>query len=191
MGLVDRVKATQQVLSDGEASYTTGRTGQRFFVTNPTAGTGITAQLAYAVTTPTFLIYNPSSGNRIIPGALTISQTGSVASVTISVEFAIDNIDRFTSGGSGGTAVVAKNTSMASSGTATGLFRYNPTVAAASANVRRFGALSLAANLGLPVTIEFSDAFMIDAPGSVLVYVFAATTAPTLYFHWEWIEERI
>jgi hypothetical protein len=42
--------------------------------------------------------------------------------------------------------------------------------------------------VGVSTNIEFKDAVIIPTTGALLVYWFAATTAPTMYYSVEWEE---
>lgn len=117
--------------------------GSQFVAINPTAGTGILghpAPTTFDETKPYLNLYNGNTagGARIyIQRILLVETAVSVGDTRVQMNFSIDNINRYTSGG---TALVLANTNMGSV-TGSGLTAFaGATVApAASANRRLLG----------------------------------------------------
>lgn len=198
MAFLDRFASGGRVMVDGDINYATGRGGARWFVTNPTVNTSVLGQTSFSSTTP-FLILDTadavttpgsvSPGTRIIPSTLTLTQTGTVAGGAINVLFAVDSKNRFSAVGNAGSSL-PKQTAMELAGTS-GVTPYViPTANAASANIRYFQHCQIAAALGTTTVINIGDGYSAGKASSFLVFVWAATTGPSLLYTMEWIEER-
>lgn len=185
MAFLDRVATGNQVLLDGESSYKTAREGSRWFVSNPTVATAITAQTSFSATTA-FLAFDTNSSTRMIPNSIILAQTGTAAGGNITVFFGMDNQNRISSG----TVITPKQTSMELSGTTGVTVNHTASLNTASANIRYFGYISIPADTGMTTQVLLSDGFCIGASSSFLVFASAATTGPSFLFNVEWIEER-
>lgn len=197
MAFLDRFASGARVMPDGDIAYASGRAGARWMVTNPTVGTAVTGPAtAFGATTPMFSVdsansdatTNPTTpGTRIIPSSLTLGQSGTVAGGTIIVIFGIDSARRYSSGG---TALTPKQTNMEFAGTTGATVYQSPTLAAASGNIRYFQPLVIPAVVGSTVVINLGEGYSITKNQNFSVWIYAATTAPTLFYTLEWIEER-
>lgn len=179
------------------AGFVSGVGVQRYCISHQTPTTTVTGQTGWVATTPTFMLRKTSSQTtkRLVLSNFTLEQTGTVAGGAINVILALDTTDRYSAGG---TAVVPQLTtaqSVASSTTPEFTFRYNPTATAAGSSdtIPRYvncGTFPAVTGSTLP-TIDCQDEFVIQGPGSILVYTWAATTGPTWNFTFEVIEEEL
>lgn len=177
--------------------FVSGSGARRYIISHQTPTTAITAQTGWVATTPTFIIYKTSSQTtrRLIVSLISLEQTGTVAGGAINIIGAIDPTNRYASGG---TAVVPQLTTLqqvASGTTPEFAFRYNATASAAGASddIPRYfniGTFPAATGTTLP-TIDCQDEFIIKGPGSFLLYVWGATTGPTLNFTFEVYEDDV
>ncbi|MEK7468814.1 MAG: hypothetical protein AAB074_15670 [Planctomycetota bacterium] len=149
--------------------------GRRFSVAHQTPGTTVTGQTSFVATTPTFLINQASAAHRVVLSNFALCQIGTPAGGTIHVALAIDSSDRYSSGG---TSITPQATAMPSALTAGFSFRFNPTAAAASA-VRILNEWTQPAWAGSIFNPDLHDGVLIGYTGSILIYTWAATTAPT------------
>jgi len=187
-----------QYVSQARASgFVSGAGIQRYTISHQTPTTLVTGQTSWVATTPTFMIYKTATqiSNRLILSNFTLEQDGTVAGAKIGIIGAIDTTNRYASGG---TAVVPQLTSaqqVASAVTPEFTFRTNPTATAAGS----FNTIPRYFNLGswLPVTgttlptCDCQDEFVIQGPGSILIYTFATGTGPSWNFTFEVIEEPV
>src|SRR5690349_4912055 len=70
----------------------------------------VTGQTSFAATTPTFLLQVPS-GTTCLPLSVDLSQSGTVAGGDITVVIEVDDIDRYSSGGTAETIFSPTKTS--------------------------------------------------------------------------------
>jgi hypothetical protein len=163
--LVDRAKA-----------YSTCIGGRRYAVAHQTPGTTIVGQTSFVATTPTFLINQANSnGRRIVLSNFALCQDGTPAGGVINILVAIDPADRYSSGG---TAITPQAT-MADSDYAAGCsFRYNPTATSPS-TARILYQWTQPVWAGAVFNPDLQDGVAIGQTGSILIYTWAATTAPT------------
>lgn len=180
-----RYQTGQPVTKGVKDCYIGMRGGMLFTVTHQTPSTTVTAQTSYAETTPTFIIDQSSEDRRIVGLEYWLSQEGTVAGGVISIRVVIDSIARRASGG---TEVVPQNCDMESSVTSGATFYFNPT-ASTSSTERVIWAHAAAASLGTTSTLDLEDGLGIGTTGSILIYTWAATTAPTWSFGFRWKEE--
>jgi len=177
------------ISQDVGPAYASSRLGQRFAVAHATPGTGILSpSTAYDDEKPTFLFQQTGKDKRVILSRMYLVQTGTVAGGPISIAVIIDSVIRRASAG---TLVTPKATNMAAAGAA-GVSFYTLPTAVATTVTERVVAQSAAAKLvGTVTDIDFGDGIMIDGTGSILVYAWAGTTAPTWTFFFEIIEETL
>jgi hypothetical protein len=149
--------------------------GRRYSVTHQTPGTTIAGQTSFVATTPTFLIYQSSAAHRVVLSNFALCQDGTKAGGTIHVVLAIDSASRYSSGG---TSITPQSTAMPSALSAGFSFRYNPTATSPSA-VRYLYEWTQPAWLGSVFNPDLHDGVLIGFTGSILIYTWAATTAPT------------
>jgi hypothetical protein len=169
-----------------ETAFPATTQGRRFYVTHQTVGTVVTGQTAFLATTPTFLMRQALSIVKIVLRSITLSQVGTVAGGFITFAVVLDTADRFSVGG---TAVTPQNVNEESAAaSALTSFLFNPTATAAGAGTRVLVQTSAGASLGTVTSIEFKDGVFMGTTSSLLVYAFAATTGPSLYFTFEWEE---
>ncbi len=177
--------------------FASGTGNRRYTISHQTPTTAITGQTSFDATTPTFILYKTTSNTtkRTILSNFSLAQSGTVAGGAISVVLAVDPTNRYSAGG---TAVVPQLTStqQVTSGTTPDFtFRYNATASAAGSNdsaprYTTIGEFPAVTGTMIP-TVDCQDEFVIAGPGSILVYVYAATTGPTLRFCFEVIEEPV
>jgi hypothetical protein len=160
--------------------------GFLFKVTNPTPGTQIAGQTSYSATTPTFLLQTDGADREVVGLDMWLWQAGNAAGSDIEVVVMMDSTARYSSGG---TEVTPVNSDMTSTTTATSEFYINPTCSAASANVRQLWSAHVDNVLCTKTEIDFEDGIKIGDTGSILVYTWAASTAPSWIFGFEFVEE--
>lgn len=175
----------QRLLGRGDR-YHAMRHGLLYKVTHQTPGTAVTAQTSFVDTTPTFLIQTSAAARSVVGLSMWLSQAGTVAGAPIDITIAIDDRARRASGG---TQITALNSDMAQATAAGATFWFNPTANAADADTRYVWAMTAPATLGTITSINFEDGLAIGTTGSILIYTFAATTAPTWRLGFEWLEE--
>ena len=149
--------------------------GRRFSVAHQTPGTTITGQTSFVATTPTFLINQANAAHRAVLSNFALCQIGTPAGGTIHIAVAIDSSDRYASGG---TSITPQATAMPSALSPGFAFRYNPTAAAASA-VRILNEWTQPAWAGAIFNPDMHDGVLIGFTGSILIYTWAASVAPT------------
>ena len=184
------------VQHDRGLAYNTARSGRRFTVSHQSIGTTVVAQTSFAATTPTFLIYHTGGLQKLILSSLSLSQVSPVAGGPINVLIATDRVSRFSAGG---TAVVPLPTfnsgdtgdSAAADRSPDFTFVYNPTATVAQTKTRYAYKFIITQNVTSPVplALDFEDGLIAGKVGSISIYVWAATTAPTLEFSFDIIEE--
>ena len=144
----------------------------------------VTAQTSFANTSPTWAIDVPA-GYTVIPLYWNLSQTGTVAGGAIDVIFEIDNVKRFSSG----TAEKAFNSNFktARSGvysTVTAVAGYGATVFQAT-----IGPDVSPAEGAVPGPFWKPDyPILLKGPASLLIYTYAAVTAPTWFWNGAFVE---
>ena len=156
--------------------------GRLFIASDADENDRVTGQTSFAVTTPTFLIDVPS-GTTCIPLFVNLTQAGSVAGGDIGIAIAIDNADRYDTGGTSETVYNPRT----SSGRANLSTLYSGATATAGYGIRVFSAVTSpdvspaeGAVQGPYWSAELP--YLIEGPGALLVYTYAAVTGPT----WEW-----
>jgi len=130
------------------------------------------------------------AGKIVIPGTLTLWQSGTIAGGDITIVVAIENKIRLASGG---TLIDVKNLNLASvtANDPSGAVTINP-VANAETATRVIKTITTPAALGEGIEIDFEDDAHLPAlavGASFLVYAQAATVAPTFDWELDWIEE--
>lgn len=171
-----------KAIGDG---FGTSFQGQRFAATHQTPTTDVTGQTSFDATTPTFLFYQTGAASRLCLSSMQLSQSGTVAGGDIFITLAVDNTNRYASLG---TLVTPQNMNAADTTAANVTFRYNPTATAAGSGTRYLGTWVANADTGIITTLDFQDAVQIGVTGSILVYTWAATTAPSWKFVFELAE---
>jgi hypothetical protein len=162
--------------------------GGRWIVKNPTPGTGITGSTSLSRTAPFLIIRQAGeSGTRALTlSTFSFTQVGTVAGGVITLLFGASASDLYSSGG---TSVTPKNLNVASSVTQGFTARTGATASGGSSSDDIFEFQFAASTTSpSPVTINFLDSVRIGTTGSIVVYAFASTTAPTLTFAAEIIE---
>lgn len=178
-------------------AFVSSVSNRRFLISHQTPTTTITAQTGWVATTPTFIFYKTSSQTtkRLVVSLMGLEQTGVVAGGPINIIGAIDPTNRYSAGGTAVTPQITTTQQVASGSTPEFSFRYNATASAAGTGddiPRYFNIGTFPAETGstLP-TVDFQDEIILNGPSSFLVYIWAATTAPTLNFTFECWEEDI
>ncbi len=161
---------------DRAKAYSSCIGGRRYAVTHQTPGTTVTGQTSFVATTPTFLISQANSnGRRVILSNFALCQDGTPAGGAINILVAIDPADRYASGG---TAITPQAT-MADSEFSPGFsFRFNPTASSPS-TVRYLYHWKQPVYAGSVFNPDLHDGLAIGQTGSILIYTWAASTAPT------------
>lgn len=161
---------------DRAKAYSSCIGGRRYAVTHQTPGTTVTGQTSFVATTPTFLISQANSnGRRVILSNFALCQDGTPAGGAINILVAIDPADRYSSGG---TAITPQAT-MADSDFSPGFsFRFNPTASAPS-TVRYLYHWKQPVYAGSVFNPDLHDGLAIGQTGSILIYTWASSTAPT------------
>jgi hypothetical protein len=160
---------------DRGSAYSSCVGGRRFTVAHQTPGTTITGQTSYVATTPTFLIYQGSASHRVVLSSFALCQAGTPAVDTIHVALAIDSTNRYSSGG---TSITPQATAMPSALSPGFSFRYNPTASSPSA-ARILYEWTQPVWAGSVFNPDLLDGVLIGLTGSILIYTWAATMAPT------------
>ncbi|KAF0244418.1 MAG: hypothetical protein FD180_2539 [Planctomycetota bacterium] len=161
---------------DRAKAYGSCAGGRRFAVAHQTPGTTITGQTSFVATTPTFLIRQASAEHRVVLSNFALCQAGTAAGDLIHILVAIDTSDRYSSGG---TLITPQATAAPSSLAAGFTFRYNPTASSAGGGTRYLYEWTQAVYSGGIFNPDMHDGVLIGFTGSILVYTWAATTAPT------------
>ena len=160
-----------------DTGFAAARRGKRFYGTHQTPGTLITAQTAFVATTPTLMYRINSAAIRAIIRSLDISIANTPGGL-VYITVAIDTADRYDSAG---TAITLQNSNEENVTAAVGLHYFNPTANAAGAGTRYLGTWVAPATAGANVNLDFGDGILLGPTAStLLVYVWAATTAPQL-----------
>jgi hypothetical protein len=160
---------------DRGAAFSSCFGGRRFGVTHQTPGTTITGQSSFVSTTPTFLIYQASASRRLVLSNFSLGQDGTPAGGTIHVLVAIEAANRYSSGG---TSITPQNTNGESDNSAAFTFKYNPT-ATSPGSVRYLYSWTQPVSIGGLFTPDLQDGVIIGATGSILIYTWASTVAPS------------
>lgn len=145
-------------------------------------------QTSFAATTPTFLLRVPA-GTVAVPMFLNLSQTGTVAGGAIDVIIEIDDVDRYSTGGTAETIFnPRKRWNLAPQ-----CSLYSNATAKAGYGVRLW-----AATIGQDVSPAEGAIqgpfwrpempYFLEGPASLLVFTYAATTAPTWFWSVGWAE---
>lgn len=168
------VPSPQRLIDRGNA-YSSCIGGRRFSVAHQTPGTVITGQTSFVSTTPTFLIYQSSASRRVVLSNLSLCQDGTPAGGTIHIAIAIDASSRYSSGG---TSITPQSTIADSDLSAGFTFRYNPTASSPSA-ARILYEWTQPIWLGSVFNVDLADGVAIGHTGSILIYTWASTVAPS------------
>lgn len=153
--------------------------GRRFSVAHPTAGTSITGQTSFGATTPTFLIYQTNAARRVVLSNFALCQVGPAAGDLLHIAVVIDPNNRYANDASG-VEIIPRSTISDSPLTAGFAFRYNPNATTAGAGAPRLlYEWTQPILLGSVFNPDFQDGVVLSSTGSILVYTWAATTAPT------------
>lgn len=149
------------------------------------------AQTALVATTPFLLFSKDASDTRHIFRRIELAQVGTVAGGEVKIAVGLDIANRYSAGG---TALVAQNMNrlFRTVGITDMTCRVNATATAqVDANIdwlKMYTAVQLA---GSVIAIDFEDGLVLSEDAcSLLVFVWAATTAPTLFVNADVIEEE-
>lgn len=159
--------------------------GKIFVASDADQNDTVTGQTSFADTTPTFLLDVPY-GIIAIPLFLGLSQTGTIAGGVIEFYIEIDNVKRYSSGG---TAEKSFNTIRDTAkcslySTPTALAGYGINVAQATI------AQDVSPAEGIipgPIWRPFYPMHL-EGPASLNIYTIAAVTAPTWHWQFGWLE---
>lgn len=177
---------------DRQNAYGACRAGRAWSIGDQTAAApaSYTAQTALVATTPFLLFYRTAVEFRHIIRRIELAQTGTVAGGAITLALAMDTANRFSAGGT----VLADqnmNRGFRTNAMTNLVCRVNATATAqVDANLDWLKCWTANEDIGSTITLDFEDGLMLEnTAGSILLYVFAATTAPTLYVNADVIEE--
>jgi len=183
-------------LLDRGGAYASAKSGRRFAVSHQTPGTGVAGQTSFSVTTPTFLLYQAAGPRRVVLSSLNLSLVSPAPGGPVNVLVALDRTNRYSSGGTPVTPqnFLADSADPADANTAGFSFRTNPaaTAAGAGADVPRYAyhwLISPTIMSPVPLSVDFGDGAVIGQTGSILIYTWASTTAPSWVFGFDAIEE--
>lgn len=180
-------QASPPVVKPTKDAYSAMKGGYLFTCTHQTASTTLLAQTSFVATTPTFIIEQSAASRRVVGLEYWLNQEGTaVAGGPVFIRVMIDSVARRASGG---TTVTPQNANMESAITSGATVYFNPTASAATATQRVIWAHTAPASLGTMSNLDLEDGLGIGVTGSILIYVWAATTAPTLSFAFRWKEE--
>lgn len=183
----------QLLLSNIDVATWMAAEGHVFYAAGAAQNTTLTGQTSFAATTPTLLLDVPA-GTVAVPLLIALGQTGTVAGDAISILVEVDDVTRFSSG----SALTSFN-SMTRRSPAPYTARctvYTTATAAAGMGVRLMGitvAQDVAPAEGISNELIWtpSGADFVWGPSSVLVYTYAATTGPTFFPTFKWLEYPI
>jgi len=169
--------------------YLYSRQGQIFIATHQTPGTAILSpSTSFDATKPTLLLQQSGGAQRLTLSRLRMTQVSPVAGGPIDLVIVIDNIVRRS--GATGTAIVPKCPNMKVDPMSKASVFYNPTAVAAGSDARVIESLAVNAVVGEPFELDEEDEIQIGPTGSILIYTFAAVTAPSWRLgQLEWVEE--
>ena len=179
-------KRGQPIYRDVDFAFASSFEGRRYTATHQTPTTDVTGQTSLVATTPTFLFSQTGADTAWGLNSMQLSQSGTVAGGDIFISLAIDTANRRS--GSTGTAVTPQVMYSGESTAANVTFTYNPTATAAGGGTRYLGTWAANADTGVITTLDFRDAVIIGTTGSILVYTWAGTTAPSWKFVFEFTE---
>lgn len=181
------------ILTTRADGFVSAYAGERFIVKNPTPGTGVTGHTSLTRTTPLFSIHQtdqaatPPTEFTLTLASLTVSQVGTVAGGTITILVCVDSTNRYSAGG---TALTPQTTNIDKILTPGFSARSLPTLSADGTTDRDVFEYQIAPAVGACTTVNFKDIVRCGKTGTIFVFAFAATTAPTLTFCAEVIEGR-
>lgn len=169
-----------------------GQEGRIFFVSNSARQTALAVGgTSFSDTAPAFVVDVPS-GTTMIPLEVVLNQGGTVAGGSITTIITLDNIARYSSGG---TALTVRSARMNSRPSTAAVAYANPTLAAVGQEMTLHAHL-MAADVTPTVEVPFTGLFTWRAsypmfmvgPASLVIYSFAATTQPSYFFRIAWAE---
>ena len=184
-GPIHDFKRGQAIYKSVDYAFASSLEGRRYSVTHQTPSTDVTGQTSFVATTPTFLFYQSAVDTALVLSSMQLSQSGTVAGADIFISLAIDTTSRYSSGG---TAIVPQLMYTDETTAANVTFRFNPTVSAAGAGTRYLQTWAANADTGIITSINFADAVIVGTTGSILIYTWAGTTAPSWKFIFEFVE---
>lgn len=176
-------------LDERKSGYAASKGGRRFYICDQTSPPATYAcQTSFVATTPSLIIYKATSAKRHVVTRIEASQATTAAGGNITAHVLIDASNRYSAGG---TAIVPKSGNTAVTTAITDLVvRANATASAAGSTHKWIASYEAIAMLGTSILFDFEDGILLDkAACSLLIYLFASTTAPTIRWNGEIIEE--
>ena len=160
--------------------------GRLFISSDADQNDVVTGQTSFADTTPTFLLDVPRSVTAV-PLFLNLSQTGTVAGGDIQIITEIDKIKRYSTGGT-----AEKVFTPSKIGTPSCRF-YSGATALAGYGIRLMGVTTGADVSPAEGAIQGpfwppEMPYLLEGPATFLVYIYAATTGPTVFWSFGWAE---
>lgn len=195
------MQKSQAVVSRRKSAYASAVGGQRFGIRAGayTAGPStFTAQTSFVATTPTILIQNSSQSKNLVVSSLWFTMLGTLAGGDVYVAIFRDTAARRSAGGTQFKTYSMDGVSHAAGAgvagftawyNATATAAVDPTTAAGAGTHPLYDYVFPAAVTSGPFQIDIEDGIRIGGTGSVLVYMWGATTGPTIAFGGEVIEE--
>jgi hypothetical protein len=170
------------VLQSRESGFASSLRGARFAITHQTPGTLVTCQTSFVATTPSFMLRVDSFSVRVIMRSLSVHLDNTPGG-NVYVCVGIDTTDRYSSGG---TAWTAQNMNEESATSPVFKFYDTPTLSAAGAGTRYIATAIMPAVPCSSLSMDFKDGLLLGfSAASLMVYVWAATTAPQVIFNGE------
>ncbi len=174
--------------------------GRVFHVSNPTKGTAVAmGGTSYSDTAPAFLVDVPL-GYTIIPLEILLKQGGTVAGAVTTVLLTYDNKVRYTSGGTAQTIRPYRSDAPVATG-CTAYSGASPITAAAVGISCTFWASLISPDVSPTADVNFpgfdncvewtARQFVppvLVGPASLVIYAYAGTTQPSLFYSVKWLE---
>jgi len=168
-----------------ESGYAAAKRGKRFYATNQSIysyGTLLTAQTAFVTTTPTLLMRCNSAAIRSVIRQINLA-IGNTPGGTVYIAVHLDTTDRYVSGG---VLSTPQNTNEESATAAVLKVYENPTASVVGATARPLCSTLAPATPGTTIQISFADGVLLGhTAASLLIYVWAASTAPQILWNTE------
>ena len=152
--------------------------GRVFIASDAAQGDMVTGQTSFAATTPTFLLQVPK-GKVVVPLFVNLAQSGTVAGGAVDVLIEIDNIERYSTGGTLEKSFNPRRTNNTSKSKL-----YSGATAFAGYGIRVWGAtvgqdVSSAEGAVQGPYWKPEIPYFVEGPGALLVYTYAGVTGPT------------
>jgi hypothetical protein len=176
---------SMSTMQSRESAFMASSRGKRFAITHQTPGTLTTCQTSFVATTPSFMLRVNSASVRTILRSLSLSLDNTPGG-NVYITLAIDTADRWSAGGN---AWTPQNMNEESVTAAVALFYDTPTASAAGAGTRYIMTTIAPPVPGSMINIDLKDGLLLGpTAATLLIYVWAATTAPQVILNGEYEE---